>query len=159
MTKKKVKKQMSTFADRPTVGQLLNDTHEQHSKQKLEVGEFIDEYGQKEVMKELWRQIDERKELPHWQPVFYLLVYMRKDPYLKRVLRCDIQSRHTKPSMEPNLVCYSYHSKNDELRLDWILPNESAFKMYLGNKSKTDPFLFHCIEQYLAGKETGYIKV
>lgn len=159
MTKRKPKKQMSTVQDRPTVGQLLADTHAEHLKQKFEVGEFVEEIGNKEVMTEIWRQIEARRALPHWQPKFYLLVFLHKDHLLHRVIKCFIQSRHTAPKMEPGLTLFSYDTSKDELQLEWVLPNEESFKMYHQHPDKFDPFLIHCIDCYLADKETGYIKI
>ena len=152
MVKKSAKKKkvMSTVADRPTVGQLLADTQEEHEKQQIEVGEYIEEVGNKEVMKEIWSQIDARKGLPQWKDKWYLLVYFHKDSRLHRVMHCDIQSRHSRPALEWGLTCFSFNPKTDNLLLEWVLPNKSAVPMFLKNKTNTDPFLIHCIEQMQA---------
>ena len=150
MTKKSDKKKvMSTVADRPTVGQLLADTEEEHKKQQIEVGEFVEEVGNKEVMKEIWRQIDTRRDLPQWKKKWYLLVFFRKDTIMPRVIHCDIQSRHSEPKMEWGLTCFSYNPKGDSLLLEWVLPNKTALPMFLKNRYNTDPFLMHCIDENL----------
>lgn len=154
----KKKKVMSTVADRPTIGQLLADTEEEHRKQQIEVGEFVEEVGNKEVMKEIWRQIDARKGLPQWKDKWYLLVYFHKDSRLHRVMHCEIQSRHTEPKKEWGLCCFSYNPKTDNLLLEWVLPNRTAVPMFLKNRDKTDEFLIRCIEQKLQ-EEKGYLKV
>jgi len=143
---------MSTVADRPTVGQLLADTAEEHQKEKIEVGEFIEEVGNKEIMKEVWRQIDARKGLPQWREKWYILLYFRKDTRLHRVMKCDVMSRHTAPSLEVGLTCFSFDPKTNNLLLEWVLPNASAIPMFLKNRDTMDPFLIHCIDRYLAGK-------
>lgn len=145
----KKKKVMSTVADRPTVGQMLADTQEDHQKQQVEVGEFVEEIGNKEVMKEIWRQIDARAGLPQWKDKWYLLVYFHKDPRLHRVMHCDIQSRHSFPTPEWSLTCFSFTPSADALHLEWVLPNKSAVPMFMKNKANTDPFLIHCIEKKL----------
>ena len=149
---------MSTVADRPTVGQMLADTQESHQKQEIEVGEFIEEVGNKEVMKEVWRQIDARKGLPQWNHKFYILVYFHKDHLLHRVMHCEVQSRHSFPEMNYGLTCFSFEPKTDNLLLEWVLPNKSAVPMFLKNRANTDEFLIHCIEK-MQKLENGYQKV
>ena len=159
--KDKSAKKMSQFADRPTVGQMLVDTAEEHAKQQIEVGEFIDEIGNKEVMTEIWKQIDARKGLKQWNHKFYIVVYFRKDTHLHRVIKCLVQCRHTSPLMVPGLTCFSYEPKKDQLLLEWILPDRPAFNTFLMTEATSDPFLIQCIKTYLSGKENKqpYIKV
>jgi hypothetical protein len=152
-TSAKSEKKMSTVADRPTIGQMLVDTQEEYQKQQIEVGEFVDEVGNKEVMAEIWRQIDARKGLPQWLDKWYLLVLFKKDAILHRVINVFVQSRHTRPDMEPGFTCFSYNPKEGQLLLEWVLPNKHAFKTFLKTRDYTDGFLMHCIDTYLAGKE------
>ncbi len=137
---------------RKTLGQQLADTQKEHQNQQIEVGEFVEEVGNKEVMAEIWKQIDARKQLPLWQEKFYLLVWFRKDAILPRVIKCMVQSRHTRPKPEPGLSCFSYEAKKDQLLLEWVLPDKHAFKTFLKTRAYTDDFLMHCIDNYLAGK-------
>lgn len=138
--------------EKPTLGKQLADTQELHQKQVIEVGEFVEEVGNKEVMKEIWKQIDARKELPQWKDKFYLLVWFRKNTILNRVIEVMVQSRHSKPLPEPGLTCFSYTPKKDLLLLEWVLPNKHAFKTFIKTREYTDPFLMDCIDKYLAGK-------
>jgi hypothetical protein len=137
--------------DKPTLGQQLADTEQLHQKQVIEVGEFVEEVGNKEVMKEIWKQIDARKELPQWQEKFYLLVWFKKNTVLNRVIEVLVQSRHSKPLPEPGLTCFSYTPKKDLLLLEWVLPNKHAFQTFIKTREYTDPFLTDCIDKYLAG--------
>lgn len=137
---------------RETIGKQLADTQQEHQKQQLEVGEFVEEVGNKEIMKEIWKQIDERKELPQWKDKFYILMWVRKDPILVRVIKCMVQCRHTRPKPEPGLTCFSYESKKDQLLLEWVLPDKHAFKTFLNTRAYNDDFLMHCIDEYLAGR-------
>lgn len=139
-----------------TVGQLLADTQDEHLQENVEVGEFVDEVGNKEVMKEVWRQIDERRTLPQWNHKFYLLVLFKKDTILHRAIRVYVQARHTPPQMEPSLTCFSYDPKKDVLLLEWVLPQKHAFKTFLSTRDYNDPFLMKCIDDYL--KENPILK-
>jgi hypothetical protein len=137
---------------RVTVGQMLADTQKEHEKQQIEVGEFVEEVGNKEVMKEVWKQIDARAGLPQWKGKFYILVWFKKNAILHRVVEVYVQSRHTAPMPEPGLTCFSYNTSNDNLILDWVLPDKHAFKTFLKTREYTDPFLMKCIDEYLSGK-------
>ena len=135
-----------------TLGQQMADTAEEHSKQQIEVGELVEEIGNKEVMKEIWRQIDERRGLPQWNDKYWLLVYFRKNPILVRTVLCFVQCRHTAPNMEPGLTCFSFDPIGDKLNLEWVLPDKHAFKTFLSTRHYNDKFLMHCIDRYLEGK-------
>lgn len=139
---------------RPTIGKMLADTEEEHKKQQIESGELAEEIGNKEVLKEMWRQIHDRAGLPEWKEKFYQVIYFTKDPVLVRVIRANVQSRHTRPAPEPGLTLFSYDPALGDkgLKLEWVLPNKHAFKTFLMARNTTDPFLIHCIEQYKAGK-------
>jgi hypothetical protein len=132
---------------------MLADTEEEHKKQKIESGEIAQEIGNKEVMKEIWRQIHDRVDLPQWKEKFYIVVYFTKNPVLTRVIEANVHSRHTKPSPSPGLTLFSFDpSLGDKgLKLEWVLPNKHAFKTFLMARNTTDPFLIKCIEQYQAG--------
>lgn len=135
-----------------TLGQQLADTECLHQKQNIEVGEFVEEVGNKEVMKEIWKQIDERKHLSQWKEKFYLLVWFRKNTILNRVIDVMVQSRHTRPIPEPGLTCFSFEPSRELLLLEWVLPNKHAFKTFIKTREYTDPFLMDCIDRYLSGK-------
>jgi hypothetical protein len=136
---------------KPTLGQQLADTEQLHQKQEIEVGEFVEEVGNKEVMKEIWRQIDERKEFPQWRKKFYVVVWLKRSAVLHRVIEVLVHCRHTRLAMEPGLTMFSYDPKRDLLLLEWVLPNKSAFKTFLQTREYSDPFLMECIDKYLAG--------
>ena len=161
MDKASAKKDRGMFDGKPTMGRQLNDTQAEYQKQQIEVGEFVEEVGNKEVMAEVWKQIDARRGLPQWSEKWYLLVLFKKNTILNRVIEVYVQSRHTRPDMEPGLTCFSYDPKTNALLLEWVLPNKHAFKTFLKTRDYTDDFLMHCIDTYLAGKEnhTPYRKV
>lgn len=159
MPKESAKKKSTFDPKRNTVGQILADTQELHQKQQIEAGEFVEEVGNKEVMKEVWRQIDQRRGLPQWsKQKWYLLVYFHKDPIMPRVIRCEVQSRHTEPRMEWDLTCFCYDPKTDQLLLHWVLPHKTAARMFLKNRDKTDDFLIYCIEKMMQS-QNSYQKV
>lgn len=135
---------------KPTLGQRLAETQEEHQKQQIEVGEFVEEVGNKEVMGEVWKQIDARRSLPAWKDKFYLLVWFRKNSVLNRVINVYVQSRHTRPTPEPGLTLFSYEPKKDLLLLEWVLPDKHAFKTFIQTRDYSDPFLMDCIDRYLA---------
>lgn len=136
-----------------TLGKKLADTQKSHEKQKIEVGEFVEEVGNKEVMKEVWKQIDARKDLPQWsKDKFYILVWFKKNAVLNRVIECNVHCRHTKPRSEPGLTCFSYEPSSDTLLLEWVLPDKHAFTTFLKTRDYNDPYLMKCIDEYLAGK-------
>lgn len=135
-----------------TLGQRLADTAEEHSKQEIEVGEFVEEVGNKEVMKEIWKQIDARKTLPLWREKFYLLVYFKKNAILHRAINVFVQARHSRPEPQLGMTLFSYEPKKDLLLLEWVLPEKHAFQTFLATRDYTDPFLMNCIDRFLAGK-------
>lgn len=136
--------------DRVALGKLLADTQKEHQKQQIEVGEFVEEVGNKEVMKEVWRQIDERKGLPQWRDKYYILVWFKKNAILNRAIEVFVQCRHTDPKKEWGLTCFSFEPKTDNLLLEWVLPNRSAVPMFMKTRDYTDPFLIKCIEDHLS---------
>jgi len=135
----------------PKLGKLLADTAEEHAKQQIEVGEFVEEVGNKEVMKEIWKQIDERRDLPLWKEKFYLLVYFRKNAVLHRAINVFVQARHSRPEPQLGMTLFSYEPQKDLLLLEWVLPDKHAFQTFLQTREYTDPFLMDCIDRYLAG--------
>ena len=137
---------------KPKLGKLLADTQEEHQKQQIEVGEFVEEVGNKEVMKEIWKQIDERRRLPLWQEKFYLLVYFKKNAILHRAINVFVQARHSRPYPQPGMTLFSYEPKKDLLLLEWVLPEKHAFRTFLSTRDYADPFLMGCIDKFLAGK-------
>lgn len=138
---------------KPTLGKMLADTEDEHRKQNIEVGEFVEEVGNKEIMKEIWKQIEDRQTLPQWKDKYYILVYLKKSAVLHRVVECFVQCRHTQPFKEWGLTCFSYDPVKNILDLEWVLPNKTAVSMFMKNKDTTDPFLIKCIVEYL--KEIG----
>lgn len=155
-----MEKKMSSYADRPTVGQLIADTQEKASNAApVEAGDLAEGLGKDFVMKEVWRQIDDRRSLPQWNDKFYIVVFFRKDPFIKRTIRCDVQCRHTEPKREPGLTCFSYEGGKDDLLLEWVLPTRASFPMFLKNRANTDEFLIHCIESFLEDEAMPYEKV
>lgn len=137
--------------EKKTLGQQFADTQQLHQKQNIEVGEFVEEVGNKEVMKEVWKQIDARRSLPQWKEKFYILVWFRRNAILNRAIEVFVQCRHTRPIPEPGLTCFSYEGKKDLLLLEWVLPNKHAFKTFIKTREYTDPFLMDCIDKFLAG--------
>lgn len=137
--------------EKKTVGKMLYETQTEHMKEQMEVGEFIEEIGKKEIMKEIWKQIDERKGLEEWKDKFYLLLHFKKNYQLQRVIEILVQSRHTRPKPEQGLSLYSYDPKEDALVLEWTIPEERAFITFLLNPDDFDPFLIECIKKYQAG--------
>jgi hypothetical protein len=150
----KNKKVSAAINERPTIGQMLADTQEEHQDQKIEVGEFVEEVGNKEVMKEIWKQIDSRRGLPQWKDKYYILMWIRKNVLLTRVVEVNVMCRHSKPIAEPGLTCFSYEPSKDLLLLEWVLPDKHAFRTFLKTREYTDPFLMKCIDEYLAGTLT-----
>jgi hypothetical protein len=138
---------------RPTIGQMLADTQEEHQKQQIEVGEITEEIGNKEVLKEIWKQIHDRSGLPQWKDKFYLVVFYTKNPILHRIIEVNVQSRHSRCLPEPGLTLFSYDPAlgDQGLKLEWVLPNKHAFKTFLMTPTTTDPFLMDCIKKYQAG--------
>jgi hypothetical protein len=134
-----------------TIGRMLLETQKKHEQEQIEVGEFIDTLGSKEIMKEIWKQIDARRTLPEWKAKFYLLVLFKKNYQLQRVVEIYVQSRHTKPKAQPGLSLFSYDPPNDRLALEWTLPDTRAFNTFLSHKDDFDPFLIECIEKYKKG--------
>lgn len=141
----------STVADRPTIGSLLYQTQEEASKQYVEVGEYVEEVGKHEYMKQLRESIEKRIGDPAWKDLYYLLVLTRKNAVLTRITEIYVQPRHTRPSPEPGLTLWSYDPSSSDLKLEWVLPNKHAFKMFLQTESYTDPFLIACIKKYQEG--------
>jgi hypothetical protein len=138
--------------ERKKIGKLLQETQDAHMKEQIEVGELIEEVGNKEVMKEIWRQIDERRVLPEWKEKFYLIVYFKKNYKLQRVMEVYVQSRHTRPNPEQGLTLFSFDPSTEKLSLEWTLPDVRAFNTFLHNRYSFDPFLIECIEKFKAGK-------
>lgn len=139
--------------DRPTLGQLLSDTEEQHLKSDLiEVGEFVQTVGDKEYMKGLWKCIEDREGLPQWSDKYYIGVLCRKNVPLYRVIDIRFLVRHTRQRPEPGWHLWSYTPKGKKLTLEWVLPDRHAFKTFLSVRNYTDPFLMQCIDKYLDGK-------
>jgi hypothetical protein len=136
---------------RKTLGQQLADTEHLHQKQQIEVGEFVEEVGNKEVMKEIWKQIDERRQLPQWKEKFYIFVWFKKSAVLHRLIEVFVHCRHTKPNPEPGLTLFSYEPAKDLLLLEWVLPDKHAFKTFIKTREYSDPFLMECVDKYLNG--------
>lgn len=137
-------------AGKKTVGQMLLETEREHQRQQIEVGEFVESLGKDKIMPEVWRQINERRDLPEWQEKFYIVLWMKKNTFLHRVLELVVHTRHTQPSKEWGLTCFSFDPKEEKLKLEWVLPKQHAVHMFLKNKDYMDPFLIHCIEAHLA---------
>lgn len=134
---------------RPTVGALLAATESEHQKQQIEVGEFVEYFGEHEVMKKIWKAIDARRNLPQWQPRFWVVTLLKKNPVLHRALQLAIHCRHTAPLPEPGLDCYVYDTQRDALDLVWTLPERHAFRTFIQTREFTHPFLMKCIDEYL----------
>jgi len=144
----------STVRNGDTVGKMLADTQQEHQKQQIEVGEFVEQLGKEKVMTEVWKQINERKDLPQWkEEKMYIVIWFRKSSVLNRVLQLFIHTRHTAPNPEPGLSCFSYEPKTNKLELEWVLPNKHAFLTFLKTEQYTDSFLIKCIKKYLAGQD------
>jgi hypothetical protein len=147
MNEKKEKKNAKT------IGQELFETHESHLRDdNIEVGEFTEEVGKKEYLKQIRETIEKRANDPEWQKRYYLYVLVKKNSILHRVIEIYVQPRHTRPIPEPGLTLWSYDPKTKDLKLEWVLPKRQAFHTYLDNPNAFDPFLIDCIRKYQIGK-------
>ena len=141
-----------------TVGQMMYETQAEHDKtfgdNKIEVGEVVEDIGNKQVMVDIWKAIHARADLPQWKEKYYIVLFFKKHAILHRVLEANIHCRHSKPSPEPSLTLFSYDPilGDKGLKLEWVLPRKGAFELFLKNRETTDPFLMKCIDQYLSGK-------
>lgn len=136
-----------------TIGQLLYDTHNAHIKNdNIEVGEFVEEVGKKEYLKQINETIQKRANDPEWNQKYYLLVLVKKNSVLTRVIEIYVQPRHTRPNPEPGLTLWSYDPHYKKLELEWVLPKKHAFSTFLETEAYTDPFLIKCIKLYKEGK-------
>lgn len=144
------------MTDKKTLGQMMWETQAEHNKtfeQPIEVGEVVEEIGNKEVMTAIWKAIHDREGLPQWNEKYYIVLFFKKNAILHRVLEANIHCRHTAPHCEPGLTLFSYdpHLGSKGLKLEWVLPRKGAFKMFLKNRENSDPFLMSCIDRYLKG--------
>jgi len=135
----------SEFADRETLGTMIEKTREQHAKSSpIEAGDLAHEGG-KSYMKQL---IDIVEDHRYAITEYYIQVFCQKELYAKdRTIYFRFFARKSKPLMEDDTDCWYVHNKKEILRLEWSLPHVSDFDRILRDPS-SDKDLVRWIKMY-----------